>query len=158
MISNGAFERLSQTTTLKAAQLKTITFSALAANDPDEYEELFQACRFDGLFYLDMRGTHCDLLSVIEEIYQLERRLFQLSCTELMQYDVDKLSSSKLNGYKPLGRNRAGLKTGKDGFETYVVSINDPFQSVSPSLPLNLRGQDTQRRDTLSFSGTMAPS
>lgn len=131
MINNGAFERSYQANNLKPAQLETITFSALAETDPDECEKLFQACRFDGFFYLDMRETHDDLLSAIEEIYQLEHRLFQLPSTELMQYDVDRLSSSKLNGYKPLGRNRAGLKTGKDGFETYVVSDNVPFQSVS---------------------------
>ena len=131
MVSDGAHMIPSHASNLGQASLQTIAFSGLASHNHNDNDRLFNACQSDGLFYLDMRGTHERLTQAVEDIYDLEREIFRLPQAELLQYDVDRLSSRKLNGYKPLGRNRAGLKGGRDGFETYVVSDWSPLNLVS---------------------------
>ena len=105
----------------RTVSLPTIFCHSLISNSSLEIRALFDACRSSGFFYLDMRSTHPDFTSVVSEIYALSRQLFDLPINELLAYDVDTLSPLKLSGYKPLGRNRAGLAGGKDGFETYAI-------------------------------------
>ncbi|KAL9612472.1 MAG: hypothetical protein Q9167_002944 [Letrouitia subvulpina] len=103
------------------AALETIHCESLRYGANDEPAKLLRACRNNGFFYLDMRGLQNDYLQAVEDIYALECDLFELPEELLKQYDIDKLSKGKLNGYKPLGRNRGGLSDGKDGFESYAL-------------------------------------
>lgn len=81
------------------AQIQTITFEGLSNGDVDEQARLYRACCDDGFFYLDMQGTAKDIDAAVEDIYRLEKQLFTLPEDELIQYDIDKLSSNKLNGF-----------------------------------------------------------
>ena len=106
------------------ASLRSISSTALVQQESTNICELLDACRIDGFFYLDMSGIDQRIDTLIEGICTLGREVFALPMEKLQQYDVDKLSpDDKLNGYKPLGRNRGGLANGKDGFESYNVSI-----------------------------------
>ena len=80
------------------AQLKTVSLQALQQEDALESFKLFRACVEDGIFYLDISQTSADTLRAIERIYQLEESLFDLREDELLQYDIDRLSPTKLNG------------------------------------------------------------
>ena len=84
---------------LPLAQVKVINLEALSIDDKEEQSRLFRACCDDGFFYLDIEGTTAGFGASVEEIYHLERELFMLPEQELLQYDIDKLSSKKLNGY-----------------------------------------------------------
>ncbi|KAL9123964.1 MAG: hypothetical protein Q9217_006662 [Psora testacea] len=103
------------------ASLETIQLEVLRNGSRTESERLLRACRNDGFFYLDMTDAERKLDEAVEDIFALERELFSLPQDELMNHDIDKLSSRKLNGYKPLGRNRGGLEGGRDGFESYAL-------------------------------------
>ncbi|KAL9100691.1 MAG: hypothetical protein Q9163_003955 [Psora crenata] len=113
------------------ASLRTIKLEALRSGSRTESEQLLRACRNDGFFYLDMIGTVPQFEEALNDIFALECDLFRLPKDELMKYDIDKLSSRKLNGYKPLGRNRGGLEGGKDGFESYALP-KDGILDISP--------------------------
>ncbi len=86
-------------TQLPAANLETISFEALRSGDEAEAIKLFDACRKDGIFYLDMLGTAPNVLEAVEDVYDLEEAIFRLSEEELMRFDIDRLSSRKLNGF-----------------------------------------------------------
>jgi hypothetical protein len=83
---------------LPVACVETISFEALREGSDVERTRLFTCCK-DGLFYLDMSGTEPHIGESIEDIYTLEEDLFSLPDSELMQYDIDKLSPKKLNGF-----------------------------------------------------------
>lgn len=96
--------RLSQTVLNSAeqdsvAQVQTIRFEGLCNGDADEQARLYRACCDDGLFYLDMQGTAEDIDAAVEDIYGLETQLFTMPEEALIQYDIDKLSPKKLNGF-----------------------------------------------------------
>ena len=84
---------------LLIAQVAIIDLRALRDHDTDQQSRLFRACCDDGFFYLDMTGSANDLGSAVEKIYRLEIELFSLPESELLRYDIDKLSSTKLNGF-----------------------------------------------------------
>lgn len=46
-----------------------------------------------------MQGTAEDIDAAVEDIYGLETQLFTMPEEELIQYDIDKLSPKKLNGF-----------------------------------------------------------
>ena len=83
---------------LLVAQLETISYEALRDGSEVEATKLFNACCRDGVLYLDMAGTEPDILKVVDDIYALEQEIFDLPEEELMEYDIDVLSSTKLNG------------------------------------------------------------
>ncbi|KAL9071756.1 MAG: hypothetical protein Q9161_004020 [Pseudevernia consocians] len=103
------------------AKLETICFDTLRNGDTAESTKLFNACCRDGIFYLDMLGTEPGILQAVEDIYVLEENIFSVAEEELMQYDIDKLSPRKLNGYKPIGRNHGELIGNRDGFQSYAL-------------------------------------
>ncbi|KAI4157979.1 MAG: hypothetical protein LQ342_007839 [Letrouitia transgressa] len=136
---------------LVVASLERIDCASLWNGGTDEGTKLLRACRNDGFFYLDI-GSQGGFLQATEEIYTLEHHLFDMPKELLREYDIDKLGNGKLNGYKPLGRNRGGLANGKDGFESYAVYLFlDPhsFQLIRFQLPkdgiLSLASTDFQR-------------
>ena len=57
------------------------------------------ACCTDGIFYLDMSDSQPEVQNAVDEIFTLERELFNLPEEELMNYDIDKFSPRKLNGF-----------------------------------------------------------
>ena len=81
------------------AQTQTIRFEGLRNGDADEHARLYRACCDDGFFYLDMQGTAENIDAAVEDIYRLEKQLFTMPEEELIQYDIDKLSPKKLNGF-----------------------------------------------------------
>lgn len=106
------------------ADLHTIDLGKLQAGDAAEAQRLFEASRATGAFYLDLRSGEWDILPVLEDIRSMSKELFGLPQEEKWAYDVDKLTSKKCNGYKPVGRNYGGLAGQRDGFETYVIPKN----------------------------------
>lgn len=90
----------SGTSGLSFAQVDTIDFQALSNSDQEQQSRLFRACCDDGFFYLDMAGTAVDIEAAVEDIYKLEQELFSLPESELLKYDIDKLSPTKLNGFE----------------------------------------------------------
>ncbi|KAG9240240.1 hypothetical protein BJ878DRAFT_397806, partial [Calycina marina] len=109
------------------ARLETISLASLRAGEKAvsqaEADKLFAACRETGCFYLDFREEADDLSSILDELYELLREIHELPGDEKLRFDVDKLqfSKTKLNGYKPVGRNFGGLKSNRDGFATYTI-------------------------------------
>ncbi|KAL9608999.1 MAG: hypothetical protein Q9167_006208 [Letrouitia subvulpina] len=116
------------------ASLEKIDCASLRNGGIEEGTKLLRACRNDGFFYLDI-GTQDGFLQAAEDIYSLERDLFNLPEEILREYDIDKLGNGKLNGYKPLGRNRGGLDNGKDGFESYALPKDGILSLVSNDFP-----------------------
>ncbi|KAI4162666.1 MAG: hypothetical protein LQ342_003712 [Letrouitia transgressa] len=139
------------------AALETIHCKSLRFGANNEPAKLLRACRDEGFFYLDMRDLQDGFVQAIEDIYALERDLFELPEEILRQYDIDKLSKGKLNGYKPLGRNRGGLSDGKDGFESYAVFFPVPqtpilfadFHQLPKDGILSLATSDFQRPEII---------
>ncbi len=87
---------------LIVARLETISYEALRNGNEVEATRLFNACCQYGVFYLDMAGTEPGILNAIDNIYALEKGIFDLPEEELMQYDIDVLSPRKLNGFAVL--------------------------------------------------------
>ena len=87
------------TNELRIAELKTISFERLREGDDVEVAKLFETCCKDGIFYLDMLGTQPNISETVDDIFALERELFDMPEDELMQYDIDKISPRKLNGF-----------------------------------------------------------
>lgn len=68
----------------------------------EEATKLFKAYCKDGVFYLDMLGTKPGILKAMNNIYALEEDIFCVLVEERMQYEIDVLSSRRLNGYSNL--------------------------------------------------------
>jgi hypothetical protein len=83
---------------IPVAELQTISLQSLKRGDTLEEARLFQACREDGFFYLDLHNVN-GLLDSVQEIYRLDEDIHALPDEEKLLYDVDKLSKMKLNGY-----------------------------------------------------------
>ena len=84
---------------LSVARIETISYQALRDGSEAEATKLFDACCQYGVFYLDMSGTEPGILNAIDDIFALEKGIFDLPEEELMQYDIDVLSPRKLNGF-----------------------------------------------------------
>lgn len=85
---------------LLVAHLETISYEALHNGNQAEATRLFNACCQDGVFYLDLSGAEPGILEAVDDIYALEKGIFDLPEQELMQYDIDVLSPTrKLNGF-----------------------------------------------------------
>ncbi|KAF9887235.1 hypothetical protein FE257_010363 [Aspergillus nanangensis] len=106
------------------ADLHTVSMKKLQAGDAAEVQRLFEASSTKGVFYLDLLSDESDILPIIKAIRSVSEELFELPQEEKCVYDVDKLTSRKCNGYKPVGRNYGGLEGQRDGFETYVIPKN----------------------------------
>lgn len=84
---------------LPVAELETISLKRLYAGDLVESAKLFNACKKDGIFYLDLQHPdYDDFLRTADKIYALAGELFDLDLAEKLEYDVDKLGRMKLNG------------------------------------------------------------
>jgi isopenicillin N synthase-like dioxygenase len=86
---------------LPVAQLRTVQLSDLLQGDDAEAQKLFEACKMDGFFYLNIKNIDEHVLEVIDGMFELDKELYDLPDEEKMLYDVDKISDFKLNGYDP---------------------------------------------------------
>jgi hypothetical protein len=105
-----------------SAKLRTIQISSLLNHDEVAIKTLLNAGVEDGFFYLDLRAskTQC-LLDASAELTELAVRLFDFPKETLAKFDLDVIGPSKIDGYKPAGRN-TGVAAGKqDGFEIHLV-------------------------------------
>ncbi|KAL8966372.1 MAG: hypothetical protein Q9183_003399, partial [Haloplaca sp. 2 TL-2023] len=92
---------------LPSAKVETVSLAALDNNQVNEADKLFQACCTHGFFYLDFHSHSTAFETAVNDIYRLERELFDLPDAELMPFDIDVLSPrQKLNG---------------DGFQSYAL-------------------------------------
>jgi isopenicillin N synthase-like dioxygenase len=82
---------------LPIAQLQTVRLDLLRECNSVEAQKLLEACQTDGYFYLDIRNVDVDF-GVLDRMYELCREIFSLPLDDKLLYDVDKLSSLKLNG------------------------------------------------------------
>ncbi|MCJ1286662.1 hypothetical protein MMC26_006008 [Xylographa opegraphella] len=104
------------------AHMPIIDIGRLNDGDEEEAAKLFEAAKEDGIFYLNLQDRRfVGIIDTVDEVFDLATELFDLSDEEKMQYDVDKLSTLKLNGYKPVGRNFGGINGNRDGFESYAI-------------------------------------
>ena len=83
---------------LPVAELRTICLECLKRGDTAEEVKLFQACKEDGFFYLNLKKLDPGLLDAVQQIYRLNEDIHALPNEEKMHYDVDKQSKMKLNG------------------------------------------------------------
>ena len=81
------------------AQLSTIKLAGLLQDDGEEAEKLFRSAREDGFFYLNFQDSAFEgMINLVEDIYTISKSLFNLDNQQKMEYDIDKLGDSKLNG------------------------------------------------------------
>lgn len=108
----------------KIANLSTICLQDLAAGSAAERARMLKACIEDGFFYLDLTKPKTrGILQDVETIFDLSQDLFNYPTEIKNLFDVDKISpGSKVNGYKPKGRNVVAKDGSVDGFESWVVS------------------------------------
>ncbi|KAM3544505.1 hypothetical protein ARSEF1564_002617 [Beauveria bassiana] len=105
------------------ALLRTITCSELQNEVPRALGELLHAATEDGIFYLKFDdGDKRNWGRSIEGVDRLSRDIFDLSTEEKLLFDIDSMGKLKLNGYKPIGRNKGGIDGHRDGFESYAIS------------------------------------
>ncbi|RMZ71187.1 oxidoreductase 2OG-Fe(II) oxygenase family [Pyrenophora seminiperda CCB06] len=111
------------------AALTTINFQKLRSSDAGEKQKLWEAATEAGFFYLNYENMpeFEDLTATINDIYDLERDIFNLSDEEKMKYDVDKQGNMKISGYKPIGRNIGGLEGKRDGHESWAIPKSGVF-------------------------------
>ena len=99
-IQNPGIPDLAENATISpVAELQTVNFDLLAANDPIEADKLFRACKADGFFYLDLRRAgDRKVLDLADGAFDLAKALYALDEVEKLSYDVDKLGTMRLNG------------------------------------------------------------
>jgi hypothetical protein len=119
---------MAASTPIKYADLATVSLLDLLENKKSARDTLLHSGKQDGFFYLDIRTTQSPhlpgspLLTWMPAIFDFSKALFDLPIHAKMEFDVDKVSPLKLNGYKPLGRNKIKDSDARDGFESYAVS------------------------------------
>ncbi|KAL4948902.1 hypothetical protein BDW69DRAFT_188832 [Aspergillus filifer] len=126
---------------LPIAQLRTVHLNTLLQGDNAEAQKLFEACKIDSFFYLNIKDIYEHVLDVIDRIFEIDKELYDCSYEEKLLYDVDKISDFKLDGYKPVGRN----------FETNNLVTchrpNEPFPDIIRLLKYH--AQDISERGAL---------
>ena len=86
--------------TVPTAHILTIDIGRLHDGDKEEAAKLLKAAKEDGLFYLDLEDQRfMGIIDTVDKVFALSKELFDLSEEEKMEYDIDKLSKLKLNGY-----------------------------------------------------------
>jgi isopenicillin N synthase-like dioxygenase len=84
---------------MHAANLRTIDLGRLQKGDEAEALKLFEACKDDGVFYLDFSSEECiKMMDQVKDLFTVSKRLFELSEEEKMRFDIDNLGRLKLNG------------------------------------------------------------
>ncbi|KAF2733877.1 putative 2OG-Fe(II) oxygenase family oxidoreductase [Polyplosphaeria fusca] len=114
---------------INSVDLKVIPFARLEEGDEATIAALLEAGTQSGFFYLDLQHkTSQSLLNAVDDVYQLSKSLFDLTQNELITHDLDVIGPSKIDGYKPAGRNTGVARGKQDGFEIYLVSTNSTLK------------------------------
>ncbi|KAM3427659.1 hypothetical protein MY4824_009295 [Beauveria thailandica] len=130
------------------ALLRTISCSELQNEEPRALCELVHAATEDGIFYLKLDdGDWRNWSKSIESVDRLSHDLFDLSTQEKLLFDIDSMGKLKLNGYKPIGRNKGGIDGHRDGFESYAIS-RDTINTV-PGLAVRHPGVVYEHQEAL---------
>jgi len=112
------------------ADIPIISYSNLKSNTGPDSENLFEGCREQGFFLLDLRGDNDGekLLKDAEGMFDLNAAMFALGHEELMKFKAD--IPKDLNGYKPPGL----LKTDdgkRDTMGLYTLSRDEVLSRTS---------------------------
>ena len=84
---------------LPAAQLKTIRLRKLQDGSMSETRELLDAAISDGFFYLDLTDPGEEtFLNHVDEMFALSKAIFDLKEIIKLDFDVDLMSTLKVNG------------------------------------------------------------
>ena len=83
------------------AQLEILDCQAIQNGHQLECKKLFDTSCVDGFFYLDIGKISSGVSEAIDDVYALEKELFDLDEELLMRYDIDDQSPRKLNGCVP---------------------------------------------------------
>lgn len=84
----------------KQAHLSSISLAKLLAGNVDTVNDLLQACKGNGFFYLDFRHpSTCDILKHVDELAIIGKSFFKLSLEKKEEYSTEKYLPSRLFGY-----------------------------------------------------------
>ncbi|KAI2723554.1 hypothetical protein CBS147318_485 [Penicillium roqueforti] len=119
---------------VSTAPLLRLSSGKLLACDHTEQERLFQASTDIGFFYLDLSDSKrgLSLLGDADNLFQVGKRLFELSLEEKKQYDFS--AQNSYFGYKAQGAMVVDKQGNPDRNEFYNVSKDD-ILGVSDPLP-----------------------
>ncbi|KAL8947580.1 MAG: hypothetical protein Q9222_006158, partial [Ikaeria aurantiellina] len=111
--------------------LERLGFAKLLANDHNESQKLFEACRETGFFLIDLRG--CDegktMLKHAETAFNLSEKIHKIDEDELKRYNYN--PPADLFGYKPIGATK--LEDGSpDRMAFYSLSQDDILGTTLP--------------------------
>ncbi|CZR65015.1 related to gibberellin 20-oxidase [Phialocephala subalpina] len=113
------------------ARLSTISLEKLLALDEKESAKLFDGCKKDGFFLLDLRGVPIglSLIAVVEELFKVNKTLFDEGPEELGKYTFP---PPGILGYNAFGSTKveSGLP---DRFEWYCMSQDDILGTAAPA-------------------------
>jgi isopenicillin N synthase-like dioxygenase len=104
---------------IPTAQLVVIDYDLLLQRDPSSIEQLLEACKSHGFFYLDLsKPSISSTITQWEESLSLMNDWFSKSLEEKLA-----VSGSDRHGYKPMGTHAGVTHNSKDGWESFRVSI-----------------------------------
>ncbi|TQW00292.1 hypothetical protein V2A60_001390 [Cordyceps javanica] len=133
------------------ATLRTISCSELQNEAPHALRDLFLAATEDGIFYLNFgSGDKSIFDQSIRDVDCLSHAIFDMPIDEKLSFDIDNMGKLKLNGYKPIGRNKGGIEGHRDGFESYAISQDAATKPSSPNLALRHPSVVAEHREALS--------
>lgn len=84
----------------KQAHLKSISLASLLAGTTEAVNNLVNACKENGFFYLDFRHPlTCNTLKHVDDLTVIGKSFFKLPLEEKEQYSTEKYLPSRLFGY-----------------------------------------------------------
>lgn len=105
------------------APLLKISMTKLMSGDAEEARRMSLACEDIGFFYMDLTDWDSAVLSDVASLYQVGKKLFELSLTEKKQYDFSGMGS--YFGYKHAGASPIDDKGNLDRNEFYNVYFTE---------------------------------
>ncbi|MCJ1283109.1 hypothetical protein MMC26_002436 [Xylographa opegraphella] len=109
-----------------SAVLPCLSYNELLQGSNKESLALFQACRTDGFFLLDLQGSSEGeaLLKCAQRVFDLSKVILELDQETLMKYHFK--PPTNLCGYKPVGQMK--LQDGSpDAIDFYALGQDDLF-------------------------------
>ncbi|EKG19866.1 hypothetical protein MPH_02793 [Macrophomina phaseolina MS6] len=121
------------------AGVHEVSFDLIKDGNQTEAAKLLEACREDGIFYLNLKhldGSDSQLLQNSASIYHLAKQLFDLPTEEKMKHDIDLFGSTKVNGFVQFLRQLSRISTNRSvGTNPSVATLevlHGPSQPISP--------------------------
>ncbi|CAI7662624.1 unnamed protein product [Penicillium pancosmium] len=119
-------------------QLVTISAAGLLNGDKQTQNDLFDACKSLGFFYLDCRDHPSkSTTSLVDRISAMALDFYDLPLPS--KEDWAELSFDEVKGrpfaYKPAGKQEGSVKGKKDGWEGLII-METPMAQLSPSSPM----------------------